>query len=259
MINRYFTPPPPAQGLIGHRGIAARAPENTLVGFKLAAEEGVSWIEFDIQLTHDQKLVIIHDDTLERTTDGGGLVCQKTLSELQSLDAGSWFSSQFKNEKIPELGETLSTLREFDIFLNIELKIPEQNVPFSPTQFADCFVNVLDQYWPKSKPLPLISSFQWPFVEAVRSIIPSIPIGFLHESCSFTLIDEVYAHDNAAFHCDWRALTPEFLRYANDLSVPILAYTVNDSEKASSLLEQGVFGLFTDDPIRLAKEIPPIR
>jgi glycerophosphoryl diester phosphodiesterase len=92
---------------IAHRGASSYAPENTFAAFDLAVEMGIGEIELDVHFTKDSQIIVIHDETLDRTTNSTGPVCDWTLEELQSLDAGSWFDEKFSGEKIPALGETL--------------------------------------------------------------------------------------------------------------------------------------------------------
>lgn len=255
---RIFTPAPPKHRLIGHRGLAARAPENTLAGFELAAKEGINWVEFDVQLTADHFLVIIHDDTVDRTTNGHGLVYKHNMTDLLQLDAGSWFDSKFANQRIPELATVLPKLFNLDLQLNIELKVPAHPPPGHLYRFALVFAQTLQSIWPANRPEPLVSSFNWRLLEGVRTYLPSLPIGYLSETCSFKMIDTIIPIHNAALHCNADALNPALIEYAQVNGLPLLAYTVNEAKQAKDLLDQGVFALFSDDPTRLLKEIPSI-
>jgi len=107
--------------LIGHRGYPARYPENTLASFKAAMEAGCDMIELDVTLTKDRKVVVIHDDTLDRTTTGKGPVKNRSLEEIKTLDAGGWFDARFATERVPELSEVLK-LTTGRCLLNIEIK-----------------------------------------------------------------------------------------------------------------------------------------
>lgn len=251
MNRRNFTPIPPHNRLIGHRGLAARAPENTMASFKLAASEGIDWVELDIQLTQDHFLVIFHDDTLERTTNGKGLVFEHTLDELSKLDAGSWFDPRFKDEHIPEFATTLPKLIDLNLQLNIELKVPKAPPEGYLYRFALIFSQILRSLWPANRAYPLVSSFNWPLLEAVRTYLPNLPIGYLSNTCSYDLIDKVIPINNASFHCNYHAINADLLDFAHKHGVPILVYTVNDPKEASELLKQGVYALFSDDPTHL--------
>ena len=115
--------------IIGHRGASGVAPENTLASFRRAVEMGAQYIETDLQLSRDARLVALHDDTLQRTTNGRGPVSAKTLEELRQLDAGSWFRAgpggeRFAGERIPTVEEVLAFTREHDIGLYLEIKAP---------------------------------------------------------------------------------------------------------------------------------------
>lgn len=111
----------PEQGLCAHRGAMGTHPENTLVAFREAVQAGAHMIEFDVQLTKDNEMVVIHDATVDRTTDGKGNVSELTLAEIQKMDAGSWKSPDFAGEHIPTLDETLSIM-PYNVWLNVHIK-----------------------------------------------------------------------------------------------------------------------------------------
>lgn len=111
----------PGKGLCAHRGAMGTHPENTLVAFREAIKAGAHMIEFDVQLTKDNKLVVIHDGTVDRTTNGTGQVSELPFDEIRNLDAGSWKSPEFAGEKIPTLDETLSVM-PYNIWLNVHIK-----------------------------------------------------------------------------------------------------------------------------------------
>lgn len=243
-----FSAPPPKTGLIGHRGVAALAPENTLSSFKLAKIQNIDWIEFDVRLTKDNELIIFHDDTLERTTNGVGLVHEQLLSQIMTLDAGSWFNSDYKNEPVPQFSNALTELINLNLYLNIELKIPPESSLSHETALCTQLIQILNNQWPKNRPWPLVSSFHWPLLYPIRAAIPEIPLGFLSEECTRPLIQSIANIPNAAFHCNYLNLNVDFLKVARSLAVPVLTYTVNQPEIASQLLQAGVFGIFSDNP-----------
>ena len=108
--------------VIAHRGYSAKFPENTLIAFKEALRLGAHGIELDVHLTKDHHVVVIHDEQIDRTTDGKGYVKDYTLQQLQTFDAGSWFNPLFAAEKIPTLAQVLALVKETDAIVNIELK-----------------------------------------------------------------------------------------------------------------------------------------
>lgn len=111
----------PEKGLCAHRGAMETHPENTLAAFRAAVEAGAHMIEFDVQLTKDNKMVVMHDGTVDRTTNGSGKASELTFAEIRKLDAGSWKSPEFAGEKIPTLDETLSVM-PYNIWLNVHIK-----------------------------------------------------------------------------------------------------------------------------------------
>lgn len=125
--------------VFGHRGIKAFCPENTMISFQKAIEAGVDGIEMDINMTKDGHLVVIHDTSVNRTTNGSGLVQDISLKELKELDAGSHFSTDFKNEKIPTFEEFLDLVKDKNILLNVEIKDYRLNV-------VDKTIKMLEDY-----------------------------------------------------------------------------------------------------------------
>ena len=118
MLRHCLSLPP----VIGHRGAAGAAPENTLASIRKARELGATWIEFDVKLTKDGHPILFHDDCLERTTDGRGAVAATTLAEIRRLDAGGWFGPAFRGEPVPTLEQALALCVELRLGINVEIK-----------------------------------------------------------------------------------------------------------------------------------------
>lgn len=237
----------PRFGLIGHRGVASLAPENTLAGFKLAKKLGLNWVEFDIQLTKDQQWVVFHDDLLNRTTNGKGAIYEHTFDDLKSLDAGSWFHASFKEEKIPSFIEVIALILETGLIPNIEIKIAA-GTPFTPVTFTEKLVETLKALWPKDKSLPLISSFDQRALYWLKQHAPEYPLGFLFEKLNPKEIEPVTKLDNISIHFEVDAQTD--LEYIKKLANqhPLIPYTINDTLLGHQLIEAGCFALFTDCP-----------
>lgn len=244
----HFSVKRPHRGLIGHRGVAALAPENTMASFRLAAQLGIDHVEFDVRLTKDNGLVIFHDDLLDRTTNGKGLIDNSSLDVLTMLDAGSWFDPQFKDQKIPVFSEVLPELIDLKLFLNIELKMVDNPSPIQASRLAQKLCEVLSVFWPKNLPLPLISSFHWPILSLIRDQLPKAPLGFLVDQIALEHVLHVANVANSALHCEYQSLSPELILLAREYKVPLLAYTVNDPYIARDLLRRGMFALFSDNP-----------
>ncbi|MDR9402931.1 MAG: glycerophosphodiester phosphodiesterase family protein [Halothece sp. Uz-M2-17] len=156
--------------LIAHRGYSAIAPENTLASFQAALEQPIIGVEFDVHLSRDGIPVVIHDATVERTTNGQGNIAAKTLTELQSLDAGSWFDPSFSQETIPRLDEVLELFSASSVYLYIELKYPQTWLPESAQKLL-----TLLQTW---RDRCTVVSFDHDFINAVRGQWPQCAIGY---------------------------------------------------------------------------------
>jgi len=239
------------RGVIGHRGVAGLAPENTLASFQLASTLGLSWVEFDVRPCLSGEWVIFHDETLERTTNGTGLVSQTTYKAIQSLDAGSWFDPRFKTEKVPLLSEVLSTLSALGIHPNIEIK------PFVGEKRASLsrFLAELHLHWPPHLPLPLVSSFDLAVLDILRELAPDLPLGYIVKTLSETILQQALESRCNTVHCADLISNDSFFSLAETNNLPVLVYTVNDWERSQSLLQQGAAGVFSDltNPIFIEK------
>lgn len=243
-------PARPIAGLIGHRGLPQKAPENSLLSFEFAADEKLSMVEFDVQVTQDNHLVIMHDDTIDRTTTGKGLVYELTLDQLRVYTLKNPYDTQSNISHIPTLIETMMLLHKRQIQANIELKLPENlvEIELAPirAKLLTSFESYLEQHWPNKTPWPLVSSFDHSILIQLRQKYPEIPIGFLTEEPTEKHLNLATQYAPASVNAQFSYLTEDFLRLAIKKNVPILAYTVNNPLKAQELLDWGVYALFTD-------------
>jgi glycerophosphoryl diester phosphodiesterase len=158
--------------IIGHRGAAAAAPENTLAGIARAHALGCRWVELDAKLSYDRIALLMHDDRLERTTDGSGLFADRTAAELRRLDAGRWKAPEFAGEPIPTLAEAIGLMERLGMGANIEIKAcPGREVETGSRVAAE-----LRLLWPRGHGL-LVSSFSAASLEAARAAAPELPRG----------------------------------------------------------------------------------
>lgn len=160
----------------GHRGHSAGAPENTLAAFRRAFDHGgpLATCETDLNMTADGELVLMHDKTVDRTTDGHGIVQTMTYADLSKLDAGSWFGPEFAGERVPLLREALELGRELGILYQLELKIYDRNEVIIPKLRA--LINEMD-----CADLLQFSSFDFVQLKAVKEAIPEVPtVGLMH-------------------------------------------------------------------------------
>jgi glycerophosphoryl diester phosphodiesterase len=239
--------------LIGHRGAAARAPENTLASLRLAHAEGASWVEFDVKLTADSVPILMHDDRLGRTTDGRGRVAKIGYDDLALLDAGGWFSPEFEGEPVPSLRAALETCAELGLGINVELK----PCPGRAEETAKTVVAMVDELWPDNLPQPLFSSFDRPSLLTVKAIKPDARCGYL---C--TRIPKHWPNALARYGCSTLNASNRWIRQrhinaASARNVPILVYTVNDPARARKLIEAGVTTVFTDNVQEVAAALEP--
>ena len=232
---------------IGHRGASAECPENTLVSFRRALEQGAQMIECDLQLTADGEVVIFHDWTLERTTDGAGEVRTRELSYLRTLDAGSWKAGRFAGEPVPTLSETLETVLP-SARLNLELKCrgPAEEAD-RLAQSAVAAVGSRDAF-----DRVIFSSFDAATLRAVRRASPAARIGvlwiFAPFDDAFELAGELGA---AALHPRAEATTAAVVGEAHRRGLSVNVWTVNDPAAMLELAGIGVDGLISDHPERL--------
>lgn len=230
--------------VIGHRGACAYAPENTFASFRKAAELGARWVEFDVRLTRDGDLVLMHDDTLNRTTDGKGRVLAQDGAALAKLDAGAWFSGAFAGERVPTLAETIALLAELKLGADIEIKAAPADAPATAAALA----RILDSHWPAAAPPPLVTSFEVAALEAIKALAPQWPRGVLLQKLDgewWRLLDRL---DAAVFILDHRPLSEKSVAAALQGGRPVLCYTVNDPNRARDLFSWGVAAVFTDKP-----------
>jgi glycerophosphoryl diester phosphodiesterase len=233
--------------LIGHRGAALLAPENTLAGFRKAAEVGARWVEFDVRLVRDGRCVLLHDDTLERTSTGKGPADRLTAEELAGLDAGSWFGPGFAGERIPSLEATIDLLAALGLGANVEVKPG----PGAEAATGRAVAEILRARWPGSLPVPLVSSFKERALEGVREAAPELPRGLLLNDVPPDWRARAERLGCVTIHCNHKKLAPAQARAIVEAGFPLLAYTVNDPARAEALFGWGVATIITDCPDRL--------
>jgi glycerophosphoryl diester phosphodiesterase len=228
--------------VIGHRGAAAVAPENTLAGLRKAKELGAAWVEFDVKLTRDGAVVLMHDERLGRTTDGRGEVARIGLAELQKLDAGAWFDPSFAGERVPTLADALALCGGLGLGINVEIK----PCPGREAETARVVVETLLEHWPEARPAPLISSFAPVCLAVARDLAPAMPRGYLASRLPRQWQQQLDAYGCSTLHLNDRRTSERQRAAVLAAGVPLVLYTVNDPRRARELLETGVAALFTD-------------
>lgn len=240
----------PQPVIFAHRGASAYAPENTLAAFRLAAEQGVEAIELDAKLTADGEVVVIHDMTVDRTTNGHGEVRRLRLEEIRRLDVGSFFSEAYRGEKVPLLREVFEELGQ-RLFINVELT--NYNAPLDPLPVK--VAQLVREYHLEER--VLLSSFNpWNLLR-IRRRLPECPVALLAlEGRSGWLARSDLMHwvSPRIIHPYLADVTPEWIRHEHQRGRRIHVWTVNRAEDLEALFRWGVDGVFTDDPI-LAMQI----
>jgi glycerophosphoryl diester phosphodiesterase len=234
----------PKPVIFAHRGASSHAPENTLAAFRLAAEQGAAAIELDVQLTADQEVVVFHDSTLSRTTDGHGKVSDFKLTELQRLNAGINYGPAFQNERIPTLRDVFENLPE-TLFINIELKNLSTICDSLPVKTA----NLIKKFQAQQR--VLISSFNPIALHSFRRQIPEVPRGQLlynQLTIKFHELLPILTSGIQSIHLPYRALTRNVVRTFHDRDLKVFVYTLNHPQDIIDAIEAGVDGFFTDDP-----------
>ncbi|MFQ5765196.1 MAG: glycerophosphoryl diester phosphodiesterase [Rhodospirillales bacterium] len=233
--------------VIGHRGAAGHAPENTLASLETAAALGVRWVEFDVKLTRDSACVLFHDDTLGRTTDGKGKLADTTLAALRALDAGSWFGPAFAGERVPTLADAMVALARLGLGANVEIK-PD---PGRAAETGAAVARTLQAAWPRSLPAPLVSSFKPAALRAVRAQAPGLALALNVLRFPRRWPQRLERLGCGAIHCLERELTLRRVRAFRSHGVAVRAFTVNDPARAEVLYRWGVAGVVSDHPERM--------
>lgn len=225
-----------------HRGSSAICPENTMAAFAKGLEQGATGIETDVQMTKDGRLVLIHDESVARTTGAEGLVKDYTYDELAKLDAGSWFGADFQGERIPLLEELLELTKNHGTIVNIELKN-------GSIQYPELEKRVIEtvRHYNMSEQI-VISSFNHYSLVECKHIDPEIRTGLLYGEGLYKPWEYAKLAKADALHAYHRAVLPEWVEEAKQQGVVYHPWTVNDEEQMKTLIDAGVAGIITDYP-----------
>lgn len=232
----------PLPRLVGHRGLAAHAPENTLAGIRMAAARGVSCVEFDAKLTGDGVVILMHDDRLDRTTDGVGPVASLNFDEIRRLDAGAWFDPRFAGEPVPTLTEALDLLVELDMGCNVEIKA----CPGREMETAGVVGETIRHRWPSDRGRLIVSSFARASMARLRDIAPELPRGLLVWDRTGAMLDDAAQLGCVGIHCAHQHLSEADARAVKDAGYNLAVYTVNDPADAQRLIRWGCDTIISD-------------
>ncbi len=225
---------------IAHRGASGSFPENTVSAFRAAIDAGADLCELDVQLSRDGAVVVIHDDTVERTTDGKGEVAELTLAELKRLDAGVKFKGgPFKGAQIPTLDEVFS-VTSGKCGLNIELKAGGLEHQVAQIMQAR---NALGD--------SIVSSFNWEYLKKIQQLHFNIRVGLLAEEKPVDLVMNAVAMRAYSINPRWDMVTSDLCKAAHERGLKLYTWTVDADSRMRALIESGVDGIMTNYPERL--------
>ncbi|MCA1065920.1 glycerophosphodiester phosphodiesterase [Rossellomorea aquimaris] len=236
--------------LYAHRGVSGEAPENTMAAFKAAVSMGAHGIELDVQLSKDGQIVVIHDETINRTTNGIGYVKDIEWKHLCKYDAGSWFHPSFFGETIPLLEEVLNLVKAHHdhMIINIELKNDLIEYP----QLEDKVLELLDRKGMKYQ--VILSSFNGESLKKIRKLDPAIETAFLFEGVPADILTLIEPLNVNALHCDAAFAQSSMGRRVKELGMPLRVFTINTVEEFQLLKEAGVSDVITDFPALFVDE-----
>ncbi|WP_343045078.1 glycerophosphodiester phosphodiesterase [Paenibacillus lemnae] len=230
--------------IFAHRGASGEAPENTLAAFSLGLEQGCDGFELDVHLSKDGEIVVIHDDTIDRTTNGSGKVRDMTVEQLQAVDAGAWFDEKYKGEVIPRLEEVFD-LAPPEIVINVEIKGSCEG------KLEPILVELLKR---KGRlDTVVVSSFDWKSLKHLKQLEPAIKVGLLynlnldhHEHLPAAAGTEVYS-----LHPNMKRWEPKDITGPQAAGLQVYGWTINQAETMTEAIEMGMDGIITDYPGRL--------
>lgn len=238
--------------VIAHRGVSGTYPENTLSAFQAAIDVGAEMVELDVSVSKDGIPVVVHDKTVDRTTDSEGDVQSFALVELKGMEVGAWFSEEFRGEEFPTLKESLELMKD-EIAVNIEIKTEavSDEIEDGIVDKALQIVNELDM-----SSSVIFSSFDYRVMEQLNALDPTMPKALLYEasqSADLLPSELVQNYQVDVFNCSYRQLSEEWIKDLQLHQIPYLVYTVNEPELMEELIEKGVSGMFTDFPEELMR------
>ncbi len=239
MLEQFPTPI-----ILAHRGDLANAPENTLPSFQQAIQKGADGVELDAKLTSDGHVIVIHDTTVDRTTNGKGRIQTFSLEAIRQLDAGSWFNEKFKGTQVPLLSEVFETVSR-DRLINIELT----NYATPRDGLVDKVCELIKKHGNQKQ--IIFSSFFASNLKRASQLLPEIPRGLL----AMPGITGVWARSFGFMFGEYQALHPhissasrEQVQRVHRLKRRVHVWTANTPEEVRRLKDWGVDGIFTDDP-----------
>lgn len=232
--------------IIAHRGGGILAPENTLAAIRYGHAQGFGGVEFDVMLARGDTPVLMHDDTLERTTSGSGALADKSAGELALLDAGNWRDARYKGEAVPTFEAAGKLCIELGLFANVEIK------PYAPggetvaKQTGQITALATRALWAGAAQQPLLSSFSGVALKSAMLAAPELQRAYLFDAVPLDWHQRLAALDCVALHCNAKKLTAELAAAIKHAGYGLMCWTVNDVAQGETLFGWGVDALCTD-------------
>lgn len=234
---------------VAHRGASRYAPENTLAAFRRALEDGAPGVECDVRRTQDGYLVVIHDATVDRTTDGRGLVGSLTLDALRRLDAGRWFGPEWTGERVPLFDEVLELVRGRAL-----IKVEIKNNPRPAGGIERQVVDAVRRHGMEDD--SLVMSFDHQAVRAVRSIAPRVTTGIIYAARLVDPVAAARAAEADALVVQWEYLDGAVVALARGAGLGIFTWTVDDETEFKRCLALGIDGVSSNDTRLIGRLVP---
>lgn len=232
--------------IMAHRGFQSQYPENTMAAFSAAVEAGAQYLELDVSFTKDHQVVVLHDDTVDRTTNGNGPVHGYLLKELKQLDAGGWFHPRFAQERIPTLSEVLDRFAG-RICLNIEIKSHDQSQGVGSDHIESAVVELVGRK--KKQACVLISSFDPKILSSVKALDATTRVAFISK---FFEPGETVAQcrelNAFSYHPNLSYLNREQVNTMHREGFQVFPYNINTADDIDHAFDLGVDGLISKDP-----------
>lgn len=238
MMNKAWPYPP----IVAHRGGGKLAPENTLAGIDVGAKLGHKMIEFDVKLSQDGEIFLLHDDTLDRTSNGWGIAGQLPWEKLVQLDVGGWYGKDFAGQRLPLLSQVAKRCAEHQMMANIEIK-PTTGLEAETGRVVALAARDL---WHMQPAAPLLSSFSTVALAAAKEAAPELPRGLLLHEWHDNWQEMTDALECVSIHFNHKVLNEKRVAELKKSGLRILVYTVNDADRAAQLLKWGVDAICTD-------------
>jgi len=231
--------------IMAHRGLSSLAPENSLSALRQAAEQGCQWVEIDAVACGDGTIVMWHDNSVDRCSDGTGLLSEHNATSITTLDCGAWFSDSFQGEKMATIEEAIILIQSLGLGLNLEFKLYEN----SPEKVVAPALAILQKHWKHFDKL-IISSFDQAALEYCHHHQPKLQLGKLYDQIPENWLSQMQSINAVSCHCNYKLLQKAQVKAIKAAGYEVYCYTPNDPEIVKAYWDWGVDAVITDYPQR---------